>query len=64
MGKKTAQATLKVAHDAVKGTNTIYALEKAGVIEMTKMQFSSNKELKQAAAKLIKQGFKVRYTMS
>lgn len=64
MGKKTAQATLKVAHDAVKGTNTIYALEKADVIEMVKMQFDSNKELKKAAAKLIKQGFKVRYTMS
>lgn len=63
MGKKTAQATLKVAHDAVKGTNTIYALEKAGMIEMTKMHFSSNKELKQAATKLIKQGFKVHYTM-
>lgn len=63
MGKKTAQATLKLAYDAVKGTNTIYALEKAGMIEMTKMQFSSNKELKQAVTKLIKQGFKVRYTM-
>lgn len=62
MGKKTAQATLKVAHDAVKGTNTIYALEKADMIEMTKMQFNSNSELKRAVGKLIKQGFKVRYT--
>ena len=63
MGKKTALSTLKVAHDAVKGSNTIYALEKAGMIEMTKMQFSSRKELKQSATKLIKQGFKVHYTM-
>ena len=64
MGKKTAQETLKLAYDAVKGSNTIYALEKAGMIEMTKMQFSSRKELKQAATKFNKQGFKVRYTMS
>ena len=63
MGKKAAQATLKLAHDAVKGTNTIYALEKVDMIEMTKMQYSSRKELKQAATKLIKQGFKVHYTM-
>ncbi len=64
MGKKTAKTTLKVAHDACKGTNTIYALEKSGMIWMEKIAFKSLKDLKQAASKYIRQGFKVHYTMS
>ena len=64
MGKKTAQATLKVARDACKGTNTIYALEKSGMIWMEKRKFNSIKELKNVASKYIRQGFKVHYTMS
>lgn len=63
MGEKTAQATLKVAHDACKGTNTIYALEKPGKIFLVKMEFTTLKQLKQTAKLYINQGFKVRYTM-
>jgi hypothetical protein len=52
-----------MARDAVK-PNTIYALEKADMIEMVKIEFNTRKELKQAATKYIKSGFKVHYVMS
>lgn len=64
MGKKTAKASLKLANDACKGTNTIYALEKGDMIEMVKLQFNTTGEMRQLATKYKKQGFKVHYTMS
>lgn len=62
MGKKAAQSTLKLARDSLKGTNTIYAIEKDGTVHMLKISFDSYKELRKEAASLNKQGYKVRYT--
>lgn len=63
MGKKTAQAALKTARDACKGTNTVYALEKNGGIDMVRIVFKNKKDLKKFAIENIKNGFKVHYTM-
>lgn len=62
--KRIINNMLKMAKDALKWKNAIYAVEKSGYLEMRKDVFPTKQELLHEVVKLTKSGYNVHYNIN